>query len=371
MLSMERLFERFISYAKTDSETGNEQAMGRRLVQELQHIGLGVSTDCAGESFGSNGFNVFADIQGTLPGEPILLTAHMDTVKPGCGIRPILSDGVIHTDGSTILSSDDKSGICAIMETLYTVKERGLPHRSVEILFTVGEEGGMRGAKFFDVSKLKSRCAFVFDSNGPVGGIVAAAPGQIKIKAEVIGRAAHAGLAPETGISAIQVISHAISRMKLLRVDEETTCNIGTLFSEYATNIVPERAMLLGEVRSRSTEKLEKHTEHICQCLQETCDRFGATLASDCFLNYPAFALSPDCKTVKLAEKAIRSIGRQPEVQSGNGGSDANIFNSRGIEAVALATGMENVHTCQETLLMTELKKSAELAFALLTGKDV
>ena len=212
MINEKRLLDTFIGYAMIDSETKNEKAMGEKLVEDLKALGLEVKTDKAGEGFGSNGFNVCAYLPGTIPGEPTIMCAHMDTVTPGNGIKPLIDDGIIHTDGSTILSGDDKSGIAAIMEAVKVIKEQNLPCRNTEILFTIGEEGGMNGVKNMDLSMITGKEAMVFDASGDVGKILTCGPGQIKIFATIIGRSSHAGLAPEEGISAIQVAAKGIAK---------------------------------------------------------------------------------------------------------------------------------------------------------------
>lgn len=367
MIKKERLLANFLSYVQIDSETLNERAMGERLVANMRAMGLEVVTDRAGETFGSNGFNVFARLEGSLAGEPILLSAHMDTVVPGNGIVPIVEDGVIRSSGDTILGGDDKSGICAILEAVQTVIENNIPHRTVELLFTIGEEGGMHGIKAFDTSTLVSKRAYVFDSSGDAGKIIVEAPGQIKIFADVIGKSAHAGLAPEEGISSIIVAAKAISRMNLLRIDHETTCNIGTIKAEYATNIVPERTRIIAEVRSRNLDKLNAQAAHIRDCLQEACDEAGAKLSCELKTNYVSYRVPVESETVRQAILAAERIGRAAKTTQGGGGSDANILNGKGIEAIVLATGMTKVHTTNETLEVKNLEDTARWALELLT----
>jgi tripeptide aminopeptidase len=341
--------------------------MGERLIRDLTALGLEVSSDRAGETFGSNGFNVLARLPGTLAGEPLLFSAHMDTVVPGVGVKPVVKDGLISSSGDTVLGGDDKSGICGILEAVRVVLERNIPHRQAEILFTIGEEGGMRGAKAFDAKQLKSRQAYVFDSSGDVGKIIVEAPGQIKIHAEVIGRRAHAGLAPEEGISAIQVMAKGIARMNLLRIDEETTCNIGTIHAEYATNIVPERASLIAEVRSRSLDKLNRQAAHMRDCLQQACDEAGAVLDCKMSTNYVSYRVSAEDEMVQRALAAAERIGCHGYTTQGGGGSDANILNQHGVEAIVLATGMSKVHTTAETITVENLENTARWALELLT----
>ena len=364
-INEERLLKEFLEFVQIDSESRNEKAMGERLCQVLKELGLEPITDEAGKTYDSNGFNVFARLPGE--GEPMVLTAHMDTVVPGVGVKPEIRDGVVYSDGTTVLGGDDKSGICGILEAVRVILENNLPHRPAEIIFSIGEEGGMRGAKAFDYSQLKSRRAYVFDSSGEVGKVIVGAPGQIKVFAGVVGRRAHAGLAPEEGISAIQVMAKAIAKMNLLRIDQETTCNIGTIQAEYATNIVPERCSIIAEVRSRNLDKLNAQAAHIQACLQEACDEAGATLECELSTNYVSYHVPEDSGVVTDLLACIEKIGREPLVTLGGGGSDANIYNQKGIPSVVLGTGMTKVHTTSECIKIVNLNDTARLALALLT----
>ncbi len=367
MIHKERLLAQFLEFVQIGSESGNEKEMGERLVKECRDLGLEVITDKAGETFGSNGFNVFAKLPGTMEGEPYLLSAHMDTVKPGNGIVPYVEDGVIKSGEDTILGGDDKSGICGILEAVRTVLEEKIPHRAAELVFSIGEEGGMRGVKAFDVSQLESRRGYVFDSSGNVGKVIVGAPGQVKVSADVIGKRAHAGLAPEEGISAIQVMAKAIASMNLLRIDEETTCNIGTIHSDFATNIVPDRCHLFAEVRSRNLDKLNAQAKHMEDCLKKACDEAGAKLECDLYTNYESYRIPEDSPIVQTLLEAFGRMGVEPLVTLGGGGSDANIYNQKGLQAVVLGTGMTKVHTTQETITVENLNRTAELALELLT----
>ena len=367
MIQKERLVNQFFEFVQIDSETGSERAMGERLVKECRELGLEVLTDNAGETFGSDGFNVFAKLPGTMEGEPYLLSAHMDTVKPGRGIRPFIEDGVIKSGEDTILGWDDKAGICGILEAVRSILEEGKPHRAAEIVFSIGEEGGMRGAKAFDTSVLQSRRGYIFDSSGDVGKIIVGAPGQSKVSADVIGKRAHAGLAPEQGISAIQVMAKAVAKMNLLRIDEETTCNIGEIHAEFATNIVPDRCHIFAEVRSRNLDKLNAQVKHMEQCLREACEEAGASLEFNPYTNYISYKVPEDSDTVKNLLASFGRLGITPVTALGGGGSDANIYNRKGIECVVLGTGMTKVHTTEETITVENLYRTALLAEDLLT----
>ena len=367
MINKERLLNQFLEYVQIDSESKHEAAMGFRLKADLEAMGFEVYTDRAGETFGSDGFNVMVRFPGEIPGEPMLLSAHMDTVVPGNGVKPVIVDGVIHSDGTTVLGGDDKSGICGILEAVRVIQENRLPHRSAEILFSIGEEGGMKGAKAFDVSVLKSTRGYILDSSGAPGKVIVQAPGQMKIDANVYGKKAHAGLAPEEGISAIQVAAKGVAAMNLLRIDEETTCNIGTFTADFATNIVPDKVHIFGEIRSRNYDKLVRQGEHMRSCLQKACDEAGAKLECELITNYVSYKVDEDSEIVGFVRKAIESIGCTPLVTAGGGGSDANIWNQKGIPSVVLGTGMTKVHTAEESLKIKDLEDTARLTLALLT----
>lgn len=369
MINKERLLKRFLEYVQIDSESHNEKAMGERLVKDLTALGLEVHTDEAGSKIQSNGFNVYARLKGTLPGEPLIYSSHMDTVVPGNGVKPQIKDGIIYSDGTTVLGGDDKSGIASIIEALTVIKEKNLPCHTSEIAFSISEEIGMQGAKNLDYSWFTAKKAVVLDHGGPIGGIVNKGPGQLKINATIIGRAAHAGLAPETGISAIQVGAKGIAKMNLLRIDEETTCNIGTFKAEGATNIVSPKAVIMGEIRSRNLDKLNAQAKHMVDCLQEACDEAGAKLECELVTNYVSFNVAKDDPFIQRVAKVYEAMGCKVDVEAGGGGSDANIYALHGITPLIVSTGMTNVHTTTELLKISDLEKTAEFALGLMTKK--
>ncbi|MBP0980579.1 MAG: M20/M25/M40 family metallo-hydrolase [Oscillospiraceae bacterium] len=367
MINNQRLLDSFLEYIQIDSETGNEKNFADRMAKDLEALGGVVTTDNAGEKINSNGYNVYANFEGTVPGDSIILSCHMDTVKPGIGIKPVIDGGVIRSSGDTILASDDKSGIAGVIEAIKAVKENNVPHRDFEVIFTISEEGGLHGAKNLDYSRIKSKKALAFDSSGNVGKIINQAPGQNKIYATVVGKTAHAGLAPEEGISAIQVAAHGIAAMNLLRIDPETTCNIGTIEAKNATNIVPGTCSLIAEVRSRDYDKLQAQTKHIVDCLQAACDKFGATL--DCRVDtaYISYNVDVNGEFITYVCDAMKDIGVEPNIVPGGGGSDANIMNRNGIEAIVLGTGMSKVHTTNEFIEIAQLENTAKLVYRIIT----
>ena len=354
-MNQERLIKRFMDYVQIDSETLNEGAFDDFLVSELEQLGFEVSKDDAGSKIGSNGYNIYAYKSGSIEAEPIAFSCHTDTVKPGIGIKPILEDGVIRSSGDTILASDDKAGIAAIMETMTELNETQEAHRPIEIIFTIAEEGGLRGAKNLEYSRIRSKKAIILDSSGSVGNIVVKAPAQDKIFATFKGKPAHAGIEPEKGISAIQVAAAAITKMNLLRIDEETTANIGTLVAESATNIVCPSAKFIGEARSLDNDKLKKQTDHMVACMKEAAAEFGTTVEVNVESMYSAFSIPADDAFLLEIRAILEALQFKVKLASTGGGSDANIFNQRGIKAINLGTGMTGAHTLEEHITVKDL----------------
>ena len=359
------LLERFLEYVQIDSETGDEAAMAERLIADCKAIGCTVTTDDVKEVAKTNGCNVYVTLEGNPDLEPIMFSSHMDTVVPGKGVKPqVDADGYVRSDGTTVLGGDDKAGICAIIEAMKAVK--GTDHRTVEAVFTVREESGMFGAKNLDYSRIRSKRGVILDSGGGPDKIITGAPGQNKITAKIVGRKAHAGVSPEAGISAIQVAAHAVAAMELLRIDFETTCNIGTFTASGPTNIVTESVDLVMEVRSRNTDKLIAHTAHMVGCMAEACEKFGATFEHTVATSYLGYSHADDHPLVALIADAGRSMGLTPVCASSGGGSDANIYNQNGIVACNLGVGMEKVHTTAEQQSIAQMEQAATLCMKLM-----
>ena len=368
MINKERLLNTFLDYVRIDSESGNEAAFAARLAADLEAIGCQVYIDDTTAQTGANTGNVYATLPGNTDGEPILFSAHMDTVVPGVGIEPVVENGIVRSAGNTILGGDDKSGVVAVVEGLRTIVDKDLPHPTIQGVFSVSEEVGLKGAKAIETDKLAGRKIVVLDSGGDAGSITNAAPGQYKITAAVQGRRAHAGIAPETGISAIQVMAEAIANMKLLRIDEETTANIGVIRSDFPANIVPDRCEILAEARSRDNDKLEAQTRHMVDCLKAACEKYGAALECETSKMYAAYSWTDEDPFVQEIIAACEKVGLTPVLAASGGGSDANIYNGMGYKAVNLGTGMAKVHTTDEEISIKNLEDTAELVLAIMLG---
>lgn len=369
MIQQSRLVDEFMELVQIDSETRHEQAICRVLKEKFTSLGLAVIEDDAAQKTGHGAGNLIATLDAADGYEDrpvIFFTSHMDTVAPGNGVKPQLDeDGYIRSDGTTILGSDDKAGIAAMLEAIRVIQERRLALGRIQFVITVGEEAGLNGARAMDPSLLQAQLGYALDSNGQVGDIAVAAPSQAKIDIAIHGKSAHAGVNPEDGVSAIQVASRAISRMPLGRIDDETTANIGRFVGGGATNIVCDRVDIEAEARSLQSEKLDKQVESMRSAVMRAVDEFGVKADFHNEIVYPGFKFDEEAPVVKLAMSAIRNIGLHPRTFHTGGGSDANIFNGMGVPTVNLAVGYEQIHTTAERIAVADLIKTAELVLQI------
>jgi tripeptide aminopeptidase len=293
----------------------------------------------------------------------------MDTVGPAAHVRAIVEGDLIHTDHTSVLGGDDKAGLVAILEAIRVLREHALPHGDLEVVITICEESGLLGAKHFDTGRLRARRGLVLDVDG-VNELVTRAPAANRLSFIVHGLEAHAGICPERGISAVQVASEAIAGMRLGRVDAETTANLGVIHGGLATNIVPSQVTVRGETRSLSEAKLAAQTEHMRARFEEAAGRRAVTLEgrehrarveAQVERQYERLDIAADATIVRLVASAARALGRVCPTRSTGGGSDANVFATRGIEVANLACGMRDIHTVNEWVDVKDLVATAEL----------
>jgi len=350
ILDKKRLIKRFIKYVKVPSLSGNEQNFAKLIRRELKALKIRSRQDEIG--------NIFAEIKGDdKKTAKILLNAHMDTVSPGENIRPRIRYGIITSGGKTILGADNKAGVAVIIEVLQALKE--IDHGDIQIIFTVQEETGLVGARAIRKSDIDADIGYVLDG-GDVDSLYIKAPTQYKLHAEIIGKSTHAGLHPEKGINAIRVASEAIARMKLGRIDHETTANIGTIKGGIATNIIPERVEIKGEVRSHNIRKLKAQIKHMRKCLSRACSKNKASLKINVDCVYDAFSIDKDDRVIKIAAKALKDLGIKATLQRTGGGSDANVFNDLGLKSLIIGVGADRVHTKNERLSIDEFFTGAK-----------
>nr|WP_309101037.1 tripeptidase T [Fredinandcohnia onubensis] len=366
MINQDRLVNEFLELVQVDSETKFETEIAKVLKEKFTALGVHVVEDDTTSQTGHGSGNLICTLEATKNDvDPIYFTSHMDTVVPGKGIKPSIKDGYIVSDGTTILGADDKAGLVAMLEAIRVLKENQIPHGTIEFIITVGEESGLVGAKALDRSMITAKYGYALDSDGKVGDIVVAAPTQAKVRATIIGKTAHAGVAPEKGVSAITMAAKAIAKMPLGRIDEETTANIGRFEGGTQTNIVCDHVEILAEARSLVTEKMEAQVQKMKAAFESVAADMGGRAEVEITVMYPGFKFADGDHVVEVAKRAVAKIGRQSALQKSGGGSDANVIAGHGIPTVNLAVGYEEIHTTNEKMPVEELVKTAELIVAI------
>lgn len=366
MINQDRLVNEFLELVQIDSETKFETEIAKVLKKKFEDLGVEVIEDDTTAQTGHGAGNLICTLNGTKEVDPIYFTSHMDTVVPGKGVKPSIKDGKIVTDGTTILGADDKAGLAAMLEAIKVLKEQNVEHGTVQFIITVGEESGLVGAKAIDPTYIKAKFGYALDSDGEVGSIIVAAPTQAKVKAVVYGKTAHAGVAPEKGVSAITIAAKAISKMPLGRIDEETTANIGRFEGGTQTNIVCDRVDILAEARSLIPEKMETQVGKMKKAFEESAKALGGKADVQIDVMYPGFKHGDGDHVVEVAKKAAGKIGREARLLKSGGGSDANIIAGHGIPTVNLGIGYEEIHTTNESMPIIELVKAAEMVLAII-----
>jgi len=356
VIDRDRIVQSFLELVAIDSPSGDEDAIAAELERRFRVLGLEATQDRAG--------NVLAWLDGD--GEPLLLSAHMDTVEPGRGIRPIW-DGpdVLRSDGTTILGADNKAGCAVILEVIRSVLEDGVPHRPVEVAISRGEEVGLVGATNMEYSRLRSRVAVVIDSGGPPSSIQGQAPYHYVYTVDVKGRAAHAGVEPEKGVPAITIAAEVVLGLPQGRLDFETTGNVGTIRGGLVRNAVPEECNVEGEMRSMEFEKVDilvsRAKDHLAEVQRRHPD---ATVESRFTLSYPGYRLEPGDPAADLVFGTLRGLGFEPDPHPVGGGTDGNVFRGHGISAVVIGRGGYNQHTKDEYLVIPEMLECAQVVEA-------
>lgn len=366
-MANERLLNEFLELVQIDSETKFEAEIAKVLKKKFTDLGVDVFEDDTTAQTGHGAGNLICTLAATKEGvDPIYFTCHMDTVIPAKGVKPSIKDGYVVTDGTTILGADDKTGIAVMLETVRVLKEKNIPHGQIQFIITVGEESGLVGAKALDSSLVKAKYGYALDSDGLVGNIIVAAPTQAKVKATIYGKTAHAGVAPEKGVSAITIAAKAIAKMPLGRIDEETTANIGRFEGGTQTNIVCDRVDILAEARSLLPEKMEAQVQKMKDAFETVAKDMGGKAEVEVQVMYPGFKYGAGDEVVEIARKAAGKIGRSCELLHSGGGSDANVIAGFGIPTVNLAVGYEEIHTTNERMPIEELDKLAEMTIAII-----
>ena len=359
MIDRARLKQTFLDLLAFNSPHPHEREIIRYCADVLRGAGFVCQTDAAG--------NLIAQKSGAVTNAPrIFFNSHVDSVQPTAGLVVVEEDGILRTDGRTILSSDDKAGVAQILEAVQSLADAGTPHGDLQVVFTTGEEVGLVGAKALSPAVIAGSLGFILDSSGPPGAMVVSSPTQDTLTAHIRGQAAHAGVSPERGVSALQIAARAIDRMKLGRIDPETTANVGAIRGGTATNVVAEEAFVTLEARSRNLPALDEQVAHMRGCFAEAAADFGGTAQVTVRREYLGYTWGADELPIRIAAEAWRRCsGREVERRLTGGGSDANVFNGRGIPCVVLSVGYVDHHTFQERIPLADLYAGAEWAVAI------
>ncbi len=354
-----RLLRTFLELVAIDSPTGHEEQIGLDLKARFQALGCSVDLDGIG--------NLLALLPGTGP-ETILVSTHMDTAGTDVGIQPIIDDGMIRTDGTTILGADDKSGIAGCLELLELLRDHPeASHPTVEFVVTVGEERGLVGSRHFDVDRLNATHGFVLDTAGVIGAITYWAPTSVYLTAIVHGRKAHAGVEPEKGVNAIAVAAEAIAAMPLGRIDDETVANIGTITGGEARNIVPGEVVMDGMARSHDQEKLDSQLAVMEKAFDDAAERHGASVDFSTEEIYRTYRIDESSPPYRDTARAIRALGLDVVPRKSGGGTDGNYFNAKGVPCVGLATGMVDEHATSERIAVADFVMACKVLVTIVT----
>ena len=347
----QRMLDELTELMRIDVSSGQETEIAEHLVKKLEQMGFAITRDEAGATFGGVCGNILAVREGERDGV-VCFCSHMDRVPGGIGIKPVEEDGILRSSGDTILAADDRQAI-----------ESGKALPKLEILFTVGEEAGLYGAKAFDVSLLTSKTMYVLDSPGRIGRIVNGAPGRALLEAQVFGKAAHAGNEPEKGIDAAKIMAEMLATMETGRLDENTTSNFSHLWSKTceAMNVVCDHAILRGEMRSRSGEKLDRYEAYFQSHCREIAEKRGARVEFKRENTFLPFFIPEDSEMIQIVTESLKEMGIEPQINGGGGGMDGNIFNQKGITCVGIATGYFKNHSTEEYLHLDDFYHAGEL----------
>ena len=357
--------ELFLELARVPSPSGQERAVADQVVDYLRALALPVDEDDAGTRIDSTIGNLLCRIEPSGEGAPLFFCAHLDTVPPQGPSEPVIEDGVVRNRGGTILGADNKAAVAAMLEATRRIVAENRPHGGIELLFTPKEEVGLRGAEAFDQERLHARLGYVYDHAGPIGEVILGAPYQVKLDASFRGRAAHSGMYPEEGRSAIAAAARAIADLRLGRLDEETTANVGEIHGGTARNIVPERCSFAAEARCHDERKLGELVQEMLETIT-----FAAQV-SDCDVETAydpsarGYRFKRDDEAVRLAAAALERTGFQPPYGLSGGGADANVFHERGLQCLNLANGMTDIHTPDERIAVADLDRMVDVTLAL------
>jgi len=363
-----RLWTTFQQLTSIYSPSYGERQFCDALRQKLTQLNISVYEDDADQIIKGNSGNLYGFLPGTLSGPPLLFSAHMDTVEPAKGKKPILhEDGTITSAGDTILGADDAAGITIILEAIARLKEQGIPHRTIELVFPVAEERYGAGSAVIDYSRIRARDAYVLDLGGAIGEAANAAPTILSFEIQIHGKAAHAGFAPREGIHAIEAAAKAIARLPQGEPAPGFTFNIGRIEGGGAGNIVPALCTVRGEMRSLDHKAVLAYWETVKTVFHQEAANIGAIADAKHKIELTAYETPLHTSVVERFERACQKTGVPCHIHSTFGGSDQNNFALHGINGLVIACSMHEVHSNREHSHLDELESGVKLVIALMT----
>ena len=366
-VNVARLVERFCSLVAVDTPSYGERAMADAVSEMLLALGATIEEDGAAAIVGGNAGNLIARIPGETGLPTVGFCAHLDSVAPAQGKRAVVfEDGTIRSAGDTVLGADDLSAVAALLEAVCVLREQGIAHRPIELIFTVCEELYTKGSRALDMERLAARELFVPDRTGAVGTAAIAAPTILALTVTVTGRASHAGFAPEAGIHAIAVAARALTRCTLGHVDEDTTVGFGIIHGGTASNAVPERCVLEGEIRGYDDARAWEECKRLQDIFEQECAAAGAVVTVAVEERTRAYTVEADSAIARRFAGACAAIGVQPTQVRTFGGSDANTFAARGRDTLVIANAMSSIHSVEEFTTVDELARLCALLIELM-----
>jgi tripeptide aminopeptidase len=356
----------FVELAALPSPPGDERAVADHVLRYLADCGIAADEDGTGTETGSTMGNLYARVEPTVAGEPLFLCAHLDTVPPTAPIDPVVEDGVVRNGAGTILGADNKAAVAVMLDAVRRVLAENRRHAGIELLFTAKEEVGLVGAAAFDHTRLTAKVGYVYDQAAPVGTIILGAPFSQSLDVTFHGRAAHSGMHPEDGRSAIAAAARAIAELRLGRVDELSTANVGKITGGTAANIVPEWCTFVAEARSHDERRLGELVQEMQDAITFAAGVGECDVETRTRKSYSGYRFARADRPVVLAAAALERCGHPVVFELSGGAADANIFNERGFECVNLANGMTNIHTPEEHIAVADLEAMVDVTLALL-----
>lgn len=364
-MTRERLINTFSTLVEIDSVSKNEAKVHEYLIQRFKELGLTVREDDSKKETGLGGNNIIATLAGSSEIEPLFFSSHTDTVPPGEGIEVIEKDGKLFSKGDTILGADDKAGIAIMIETIQQINEQAIPHGTLEFVLSPGEEIGLIGSSALDMNLIEAANGYVLDSGGAVGRVTIASPTLYMYDVTITGVAAHAGIEPEKGVSAVVILADALPTIKIGRLDETTTTNIGVIQGGEATNVVLDHLLVKGEVRAVDPQKADKLIQEMTDAFQQSAEKHNGSVTIDTKKMATGFHISDEEQVMQLFLEATKNLGFEAIREVSGGGSDANVFNEKGKTVVNLSIGYEKIHTTDEYIPVEEMEKAVQLVIEL------